>query len=141
MARLWHSVILCRWNPIFEYIPIESQIEKFQNEYYDVIDRCHGVGESTQFIEFMLTQIDSLMGEVIPRRKVSSGEISDNVGKLLSVMDLDIPYTGRELMDRLELSSREGFRRNYLRPALEADAIQMTIPDKPRSRNQKYIRR
>lgn len=30
MARLWHTAILSKWNPIFEYIPIESQIEKFQ---------------------------------------------------------------------------------------------------------------
>lgn len=34
MARLWHTAILSQWKPIFEYIPIESQIEKFQDEYY-----------------------------------------------------------------------------------------------------------
>ena len=28
MARLWHTVLLCRWRKIFEYIPLESQIEK-----------------------------------------------------------------------------------------------------------------
>ncbi|ETT05659.1 Fic/DOC family protein, partial [Fusobacterium sp. CM21] len=37
MARLWQTVILSKWKKIFEYIPIESQIEKFQEEYYDVI--------------------------------------------------------------------------------------------------------
>ena len=30
MARLWHSAFLAKWNPIFEYVPIESQIEKFE---------------------------------------------------------------------------------------------------------------
>ena len=30
MARLWHSAFLTKWNPIFEYIPIESQIENFR---------------------------------------------------------------------------------------------------------------
>ena len=34
MARLWHTAILSKWKQIFEYIPIESQIEKFQDEYY-----------------------------------------------------------------------------------------------------------
>ena len=34
MARLWHTAILSKWKPVFEYIPIESQIEKFQEEYY-----------------------------------------------------------------------------------------------------------
>ena len=30
MARLWHTAILAKWKPVFEFIPIESQIEKFQ---------------------------------------------------------------------------------------------------------------
>ena len=30
MARLWHTAILSKWKPIFEYIPIESQIESFR---------------------------------------------------------------------------------------------------------------
>ena len=31
MARLWHTAILSKWKPVFEYIPIESQIEQFQD--------------------------------------------------------------------------------------------------------------
>ena len=53
MARLWHTAILSKWKPIFEYIPIESQIEKFQEQYYEAISRCHADGSSTIFIEFM----------------------------------------------------------------------------------------
>ena len=30
MARLWHTAILAKWKPVFEFIPIESRIEKFQ---------------------------------------------------------------------------------------------------------------
>ena len=41
MARLWHTAILSKWKPVFEYIPIESQIEKFQEEYYEAIAQCH----------------------------------------------------------------------------------------------------
>ena len=55
MARLWHTAILTKWKPIFKYIPIESQIEKFQEEYYDAIAKCHAAGESTIFITFMLS--------------------------------------------------------------------------------------
>lgn len=54
MARLWHTAILYRWNPIFEHIPIESQIEKFQDEYYKAIAKCHIDGASTAFVEFIL---------------------------------------------------------------------------------------
>lgn len=41
MARLWHTAILSKWKPIFEYIPIESQIEKFQDEYYRSISEAY----------------------------------------------------------------------------------------------------
>lgn len=64
MARLWHTAILSKWKPLFEYIPIESQIEKFQDEYYEAIAQCHTAGESTIFIEFMLSQTDQILERV-----------------------------------------------------------------------------
>ena len=53
-------------------------------------------------------------------------------------MEYDVPYTSNTLMEKLGLKSREGFRKNYLRPALDLQMIEMTIPDKPNSRNQRY---
>jgi len=46
--------------------------------------------------------------------------------------------TREELQKRLDLMDRENFRNNYIIPALRAGVIAMTIPDKPRSKNQKY---
>lgn len=140
MARLWHTAILSRWKPVFEYIPIESQIEKFQEEYYEAIARCHAAGESTIFIEFMLSQIDKILDEISVQINEESGYLSEAVKRLLEVMEYDVPYTGSALMKKLELGSREGFRRNYLHPALELNLIRMTIPDKPNSRNQRYVK-
>ena len=142
VARLWHTAILSKWKPLFEYIPIESQIEKFQDEYYHAIAQCHVAGESTLFVEFMLSQIDKILDEVSGQvsRQISGriNRIPVGIGKLLDVMSDDAAYTSRELMEKLGLKSREGFRRNYLRPALEGKYICMTMPDKPSSRNQRY---
>ena len=44
-------------------------------------------------------------------------------------------------MERLSLKSRDNFRKLYLLPALERGLIFMSIPDKPTSRNQTYIRK
>lgn len=140
MARLWHTAILSKWKPIFEYIPIESQIEKFQSDYYDAIARCHVTGNSTYFIEFMLSQIDKILDELSAQITEDNEQLSETIKKLLDVMEYDIPYTSSSLMEKLELKSREGFRRNYLHPALELNLIGMTIPDKPNSRNQRYIK-
>lgn len=140
MARLWHTAILSKWKPIFEYIPIESQIEKFQDEYYEAIARCHVAGESTVFIEFILAQIDKILDEICAQMDGENEYLSEAVKRLLEVMEYDIPYTSKSLMEKLELKSRDGFRRNYLLPAMELKLIRMTIPNKPNSRNQRYVK-
>ena len=140
MARLWHTAMLAKWKPIFEYIPIESQIEKFQNEYYEVIAKCHVKGESTLFIEFMLSQIDKILDDVSAQISEDNEQLSEYLKRLLEVMEYDVPYTSNTLMDKLGLKSKEGFRRNYLRPAIDMNLICMTIPDKPNSRNQRYVK-
>lgn len=140
MARLWHTAILSKWKPIFEYIPIESQIEKFQDEYYDAIAKCHVYGASTIFIEFMLAQIDKILDDISIQISEDNEQLSEYIKRLLEIMEYDIPYTSNVLMNKLGLKSKEGFRRNYLRPAVDMNLIQMTIPDKPNSKNQRYIK-
>ena len=140
MARLWHTAILSKWKPVFEYIPIESQIEKFQEKYYDAIAKCHIEGESTIFIEFMLSQIDRILDDISIQISEDNEQLSEYIKRLLEVMEYDIPYTSNVLMDKLGLKSKEGFRRNYLRPAVDMNLIQMTIPDKPNSKNQRYVK-
>lgn len=141
MARLWHTVLLYQWRDIFEYIPLESQIEKFQNEYYDAIAACHVNGNSDMFIEFMLEQIDNILDEVTEQFEQSALDMSEYVQRMLAVMEYDIPYTAVGIMEKLGLKSRETFRKNYMNPALELGIVQMTIPDKPNSRNQRYVRK
>ena len=140
MARLWHSAILSKWKSIFEYLPLESQIEKFQDEYYNVIAQCHIEGESTLFIEFILCQIDKILDEISISIQEDNEQLSEYLKKLLSVMEYGVPYTSLTLMGKLGLKSKEGFRRNYLRPALDMSLIRMSIPDKPNSKNQRYIK-
>jgi hypothetical protein len=43
-----------------------------------------------------------------------------------------------ELQSRLKLKGRANFEDRYLKPALQDGLIEMTLPDKPRSRLQKY---
>lgn len=109
IARLWHTTLLSKWKPIFEYIPLESQIDK------------------------ILDDISKQVNEDIE-------QIDPNIKKLLDVMEDDVSYSSNELMQKLNLKAKEGFRRNYLRPAIDQNLIYMTIPDKPKSKNQRYIK-
>lgn len=139
-VRLWQNVLLTQWNPIFEYIPIESMIQKHQNEYYGSIALCHKNGNSNVFIEFMLTMIDETLEEALNNIRKESKNISDQVNKLLEIMEYDIPLSANEIMTRLGIKSKETLRASYLNPALENGLIKMTIPDKPNSKNQKYVK-
>lgn len=140
MARLWHTVILYRWRNIFEYIPLESQIERFQTEYYDAIAQCHVNGNSDVFIEFMLDMIDQILDEVILQINKSNADTSEYVKRMLNVMEYDVPYTSNAIMEALGLKSKEALRKNYIKPAIELGLIRMTLPDKPNSKNQRYIK-
>lgn len=114
---------------------------KYQDEYYNAISKCHVNGNSAFFIEFMLKQIDSVLEEIATQINEDSEQLSDCVRKLLDVMEYDVAYTSNQLMEKLELKSREGFRRNYLKHELELNLVCMTIPDKPNSKNQRYIKK
>ncbi len=64
VGRLWQTVILMKYHPIFEYVPIESLIKENQQEYYDVLEACDSSGDSTAFIEFLLALIRQSLSEL-----------------------------------------------------------------------------
>ena len=139
-ARLWQNVILLNWEPLFEYIPIESEIKKYQEEYYKVIQKCNKKGDSTEFIEFMLKMIDEVLDGIIIGVNKQINHISTYVRKILEVMEPGVNYTTSELMKLLNLKSRISFRENYLIPAIENGFVKMTLPNTPTSKNQAYYK-
>ncbi|MGL4283512.1 Fic family protein [Eubacterium aggregans] len=91
MARLWYTAILAQWNPLFTFIPIESQIEKFQDDYYEAIPKCRGVGNSDIFIEFMLEEIDQCLKELASQATSADEQLNDPVKKCLTLWNLACP--------------------------------------------------
>lgn len=138
MGRLWQTCLLSTKEDIFANLPIESIIKERQQEYYDAIAICNKQGSSNVFIEFMLDAILETIKRTINNAEKETQTASIQVKKLLSVMEQGIPYTTLELMELLGLKSRASFKQNYIDPALELEFIKMTIPDKPKSRNQRY---
>jgi len=139
-SRLWQNVLLMHWKPAFAFLPIESHIYKYQKDYYDVIDHCNKTGDSTSFIEFMLHVIDESLEDVLLSLSKESKNISEQVSRLLDVMEHDIPLSANEIMRRLGIKSKETLRGSYLNPALQNGLVKMTLPDKPKSKNQKYYK-
>lgn len=140
MARLWHNTMLSKWNPMFQYLPIESQIEKHQEDYYDAISKCNANGNSTFFIETLLGMIDETIQWALEQHAKDQG-LTPQLDNLLTVMEYDVPYTANALLSRLGLKSKEALRRNYIDPAMENGYVEMTIGDKRTSKNQRYVKR
>lgn len=140
MARLWQTALLYRWKSVFQYLPIESYIHKYQSEYYNAISQCHVAGNSDTFIVFMLTMINNTLSETVQQTSGLSVGESQYIKRLLDVMEYGEVYSSKELMELLDLKSKENFRKIYLNPAIEAGLVAMSIPGKPTSRNQTYIR-
>lgn len=64
LGRLWHTLMLSKWNPVFAWLPVESMINKKQREYYEAINYCNNVCKSTRLIEFMLDTIQETLENV-----------------------------------------------------------------------------
>ena len=139
-VRLWQNSILYKWKDIFEYLPIESKIHKYQDEYYDSIAKCHKNANSNVFIEFMLKMIDETLDEAISTSHLPITNETININKLLEVMKSGKPMTATEIMEKLGIKSKETLRGQYLDPAIKQGLVSLTIPDKPTSKNQMYYK-
>ena len=65
IGRLWHTLLLTQWKPLFAWLPVESMIHDRQDEYYAAINLSNFEGESTEFIEFMLSAIKEALLDAI----------------------------------------------------------------------------
>jgi Fic family protein len=139
-VRLWQNILLYNWKEIFEYLPIESQIHKYQNDYYTAIANCNSSGSSTEFIVFMLKMIDETLNDALSTPSIPINEETININNLLDVMEKNIPLSANEIMAKLNIKSKDTLRNKYLHPAIEQELVKLTIPDKPNSRNQMYYK-
>jgi Fic family protein len=138
MGRMWHSLLLGRWNEIFYWLPVEELIRSRQEEYYNALGKSDRDADSSAFVEFLLQVIlDTLQNTSVVGNDDAEEQTDPLVDKLRVAMGKDV-LSATEIMKRLGLSHRPTFRQNYLNPALSHGVIEMTIPDKPNSRNQKY---
>ncbi len=146
MGRMWHSLLLGQWKELFFWLPVEELIQSKQAEYYDALGKSDKAADSAVFVELMLEIIrDTLKDTTIVGRSTDqdSDQATDQdspINRLLAALGNE-ELSAAEIMNRLGLSHRPTFRKNYLTPALDKRLIERTIPDKPNSKNQKYRRK
>lgn len=71
LGRLWQTIILKEYSPVFEFLPIETLIKERQSDYYKALEQSDSQGNSTVFIEFMLQIIDESLEELLTTQNVN----------------------------------------------------------------------
>lgn len=135
-------------NPVY----LAGYIEQIGTGTTDLIDRCvaYSLPRPTFKLEddFLLTiyrhsNLDISQDNSLNNNKVNNitpqdtPQVTPQVIRLYKVIG-DSELTKQQLMKILGLEDGKYFRLSYLQPALDAGLIEMTIPDKPTSKNQKY---
>lgn len=69
-GRLWQTVILSNWKPIFQWVPVESLVYSNRDSYYKAIGDSTDLADSSPFIDLMLTMIRDAMLTVVDRSMV-----------------------------------------------------------------------
>ena len=88
IGRLWQTVILSKWKPIFEYIPIETIVYKYQQNYYNAISQSRKDNSSNCFILFMLAAINEAHDELDGIELTDI--ITDIITDKLSPMEIEV---------------------------------------------------
>ena len=79
IGRLWHTLLLTQWKPLFAWLPVETVIHDRQSEYYDAINRSNYAGESTAFLEFMLSAIQEALMEAVQTTGAAESMTADEL--------------------------------------------------------------
>lgn len=156
ISRLWFDLMLCKWKDVFSYIAVEEELYKRISEYKALIYSM--MWDCNSFIEFTLEiildtlkkanikekSLDNRQGQVIESKYSESHvekeyNVNENLfaKRLVDVLGDEILSTN-EIMLRLGMNHKPTFRKNYLNPAIEMGMVEMTVPGKPRSKNQRY---
>jgi len=86
MGRLWQTLILSKWEPLFAWIPIESLIHESRQQYYNALGESGKKGDSTYFVEFMLTVISNALDMYEKDVKKSSVRLSEKEQTILNLI-------------------------------------------------------
>lgn len=101
IGRMWQTLLLMQWKPIFAWLPVESIVKEQQQKYYDAIALSDKQGNSTIFITFMLKCILLSLKEMQKSNQKSSQKSNQ---KILTAMSNNPNITIKELQELIGLS-------------------------------------
>ena len=109
IGRLWHTLLLSKWNPMFAWLPVESIIHDRQDSYYQAINKSNIEVDSTPFIEYMLSAIKSALIEVNnenpPITSTKAEQVKKREHAILDYLISNGEVTNSDVREMLSVSS------------------------------------
>lgn len=87
MGRLWQTLILSQWHPLFLSLPLESVIKEHQQHYYQALEQADDEANSTPFIHFML----SVIAETLAQNATINAPVNVPINPALDIAELATP--------------------------------------------------
>ena len=91
MGRLWQTLILSKWHPLFLSLPLESVIKDHQQAYYHALEQADNQADSTPFIHFMLSVIQQTLAQNASVNALLKEGQNAPVNTLINVTGLKTP--------------------------------------------------
>lgn len=105
MGRYWQTLLLSQWKGIFAWIPVETMVKKYQEQYYKAIAQSDARGDSTVFITFMLRCIlETIKQEQIVTDKITDKVADKSEDKVLALIRNNASITIPAMMRQLAMS-------------------------------------
>lgn len=141
MGRLWQTLLLAKWNEIFAWIPMESVLYRNRSEYYQAIENAHHANDSGVFIEFTLSALYEIISSQekhqVRHEDKHQVQLSDTQIQVLKALE-DKALSRKEIFAAIGMNGDSRSFKRHIEPLLTDGFLEMTVPDKPNSKLQKY---
>ncbi len=130
LGRLWQTLLLVRWRPVFANLPVETLVRDRQAGYYAALNAANATGHAAPFVVFMLTAIRDALAEAAADSAVSGSQktAQKSSQKILALLRADPELTIAVLGARLGLSGRAV--KNHLAKLKDQGRLRRIGPDK-----------
>ncbi len=141
MGRLWQTLLLDKWNAIFAWIPMETVLYQNRPQYHQVLADARKANDSGVLIEFTLSALYDIIAaqeeHQVKHKDQHQVDLSDTQIAVLKALEGQT-LSRKEILAAIELNGDSRAFKRHVEPLLTDGFIEMTVPDKPNSRLQKY---
>ena len=134
---MWQTLLLAKWNPLFAWMPMETVLYQKRSHYYHAIEDAREANDAGVFIEFTISAMLDIILDQEKHQVEHQVKWSPMQREAVKALE-NKALSRKELFAAMGIAGDSRAFARHIEPLLDAELIEMTVPDKPNSRLQKY---